>query len=106
MNNKLIGKWRITKSKEWAPDMMDMDEPAMIEIEKKGFGFLNFCAVEVDIDYRASKNEKEIIEFSFSGRDERDPVSGRGWAKLEGEKLKFQIYFHRGMESWFEAKKI
>ena len=106
MNNKLIGRWRITESEEWAPDMMDMDGPAMIEIKKNGFGFFNFCAVEVDIDYRASKKEKEKIEFSFSGQDDRDPVSGRGWFKLNGEKLKLQIFFHRGMESWFEAEKI
>lgn len=106
MNSKLIGRWRIIKSEEWAPDMMDMDQPAKVEINKDGFGFLNFCAVEADIDYRISDNEKDKIEFSFSGQDDGDPISGRGWAKLEGEKLIFEIYFHRGMESWFEAKKI
>ena len=106
MNSKFIGRWRITQSEQWAPDMMDMDGPAMIEIKKNGFGFFNFCAVEADIDYHFSKKEKEKVEFSFSGHDDRDPVNGRCWFKLEGEKLKFQIFFHRGMESWFEAKKM
>lgn len=86
--------------------MLNMDQIALIEIDKNGFGSINFCAVEVDIDYRISKIEKEKLEFSFSGVDVRDPVNGMGWLKLEGKKLKAQIYFHRGMESWFEAEKI
>ena len=106
MNNKFIGSWLIIKSEQWDPEMLNMDQTATIEINKNGFGSFNFCAVEADIDYRMSKNEKEKLEFSFSGADIRDPVSGMGWFKLEGEKLKIQIFFHRGMESWFEAEKI
>ena len=106
MNSKFIGSWRITKSEQWDPEMLNMDQTAIIEIEKNGFGSFNFCAVEADIDYRISKNEKDKIEFSFNGVDVRDPVNGMGWFKLEGKILKAQIYFHRGMESWLEAEKI
>ncbi|MCW8854202.1 MAG: hypothetical protein OQK76_13470 [Gammaproteobacteria bacterium] len=105
MNSELLGKWRIIDSEEWAPDMLNMDGDAYIEIEKDGFGFINFCAVEVDLDYRCSKKDDNKIYFSFSGNDDNDPVSGRGWAKLHGNKLKAQIYFHRGMESWLNAEK-
>lgn len=105
-NNELIGKWRITASGEWEPDMLHMDGEALIEIEKDGFGSFNFCAVEVNIDYRQSSIDKNKIEFSFSGHDVRDPVCGRGWFQLHDCKLKGQIYFHHGMESWLEAIKI
>lgn len=106
MNNKFLGRWKIVESEQWAPEMLNMDGDALIEIEKGGFGFINFCAVEVGIDYRFQKNDNNKIEFSFSGKDDRDPVSGRGWLQLQDNKLKAQIYFHRGMESWFEAKRM
>lgn len=105
MNKKLLGKWKIIDSEQWSPEMLDMDGDASIEIEKDGFGILNFCAVEADIDYRYPNDEDDKTEFSFSGNDDDDPVCGRGWLKLQGNKLKVQIYFHRGMESWFEAKR-
>lgn len=105
MNSKLIGKWRIIDSEEWSPDMLNMDSDASFEIDKDGFGFFNFCAVEADIDYRCAKDDDNKIHFSFSGNDDRDPASGRGWAKLQANKLKIQLYFHRGMESWFNAEK-
>ncbi len=103
---KLIGRWEITDSEQWAPDMLNMDGPALIEIDEGGFGFFNFCAVEVDIDYRSSNTDSDKIEFSFSGKDDRDPVSGRGWLQLQDNRLKIQIYFHRGMESWFYATRV
>ena len=106
MDRKFIGSWQITKSEQWHPEMLHMDKNAIIETDKDGFGSINFCAVQADIEYRASKVDKDIVEFSFNGVDVRDPVNGRGWFKLEGEKLKMQLFFHRGMESWFEAEKI
>ena len=43
MNSKLLGKWRIIDSEEWAPDMLNMDGVASIEIEKDGLGIINSC---------------------------------------------------------------
>jgi len=106
MNNKFLGRWKIIDSEQWAPEMLNMDGEASIEIEKDGIGFINFCAVEVDIDYHLPNDGNDKIEFSFSGKDDRDPVSGRGWLQLQDNKLKAQIYFHRGMESWFEAERV
>lgn len=71
MNNKFIGSWQITKSEQWDPKMLNMDQTAIIEINKNGFGSFNFCAVEADIDCRISKNKKEKLEFSFNGVDVR-----------------------------------
>jgi len=105
MKNIFLGRWKIINSEQWGPEMLNMDGYATIEIEKDGFGFLKFCAVEVDIDYRFSNKDNDKIRFSFSGKDDHDPVNGRGWLQLQNDKLKIQIYFHRGMESWFEAER-
>ena len=54
-----------------------MNGVALVEIDKNGFGSFNFCAVDTDIDYRVSKEEKDKIDFSLSGEDDCDPGSGR-----------------------------
>jgi hypothetical protein len=46
----------------------------------------------------------KFYEWSWTGNDEMDPVSGRGWAVLDGNKLQGIIALHHGDESRFEAE--
>jgi len=41
---------------------------------------------------------------STEGNDECDPVSGRGWALVDGEEMTGHIFFHLGENSEFKAK--
>jgi hypothetical protein len=44
------------------------------------------------------------VEFSWEGKDECDPASGRGWAVLEEDgSLCGRIFFHLGDDSGFTA---
>ena len=48
---------------------------------------------------------KPSVEWSWNGNDEMDPVSGRGWAMLDGDEIHGVIVIHHGDESWFVAKR-
>ena len=61
---------------------------------------------EQDIE-TAIREGKPAIEFSWEGGDAADgtPLTGRGWAVLEGEELNGMIYIHCGDHSEFTAAK-
>ena len=86
-------------------EFIDLPGEGHITFEKNR-GELQFGAVECELDCRIEKiGEQERIEFSFVGMDEGDEVSGRGWAVLDGDRLRGRIYFHDGDESGFVAEK-
>lgn len=45
------------------------------------------------------------MEWFWEGNDEMDPAQGRGWAKLEDDKLHGMIFIHLGDDSEFVAKR-
>ena len=51
-----------------------------------------------------TRDGKPAVEFTWDGNDEMDPAQGRGWAVLEGEELRGEIFFHLGDESSFVRK--
>jgi len=100
-----LGKWRIHSMELWDRDFIDLNGPAAFAVEEDGTGFLEFGAVETDLDCRVeSFGGVERLEFSFEGEDEGDPVSGRGWAEVIGPEMNGRIYFHMGEISTFTAK--
>jgi hypothetical protein len=106
MENKYIGKWRITEMEHWEKDFIDMVVPGYILFQKEKDGRFQFGAVEGEIDYRIEKSgEIERLEFTWAGQDEGDPVCGRGWAVIDCNKLNGKIFFHMGDETWLKAKK-
>ena len=106
MKNKYIGKWRIREMEHWDQNFIDLDVPGYFLFEKDKSGHFQFVAIEGEIDYRIEEvGEVERIEFSWVGHDEGDPVSGRGWAVIDGNELHGKIYFHMGDGSWFKAKR-
>jgi len=75
-------------------------------IKANGDGTLSFGAIQADLDCRMEDvGVAEHLAFSFSGFDEGDEISGRGWAVAIGNKLEGEIFFHLGDNSTFNARK-
>lgn len=81
--------------------------PAEIALERGGRGRMNFIAVDLVLDYKLARRDNlDGVEFTFDGSDEGDRVTGRGWAVLDGQKLRGRIHFHQGDSSGFLAHRI
>ena len=101
-----IGSWRITEMEVWDRDAIDLVGPAHIVFGAEGHGSFRFIAVEGQLDCRfAERDGLPFVEFSWTGHDEMDPASGRGFATVEGDVMGGRIFFHDGDESAFTAKR-
>ena len=99
-----MGNWRITEMEVWDRDYIDMEVPGYIRIDSEGTGQFQFGLVSGDIDGRAEQcGGSPCFAFSWSGQDEDDPASGRGWAVVEAGDLRGRIYLHLGDDSAFLA---
>jgi hypothetical protein len=91
----------------WEPDDLDLLGPAQIALERGGRGRMMFIAVDVLLDYQPERrDDSDGVEFTFDGSDEGDRVGGRGWAVLDGPKLRGRIYFHQGDSSGFVGRRL
>lgn len=88
---------------QWDQEFVDLVSPGHITFSRGGRGELHFGAVDLTLDWRADAAGSRV-DFSFEGFDEGDEVSGRGWAQVEGGKLKGWFAFHQGDESGFVAR--
>ena len=107
--NPFRGRWRITWMDQWDQDYVDEEVEGSIEFEPKGHGSFQFGYVQGQIYYRTgSRDGKSAVEFSWEGGDGADgtPLTGRGWAVVEGHELNGMIYIHLGDESGFKAARI
>ena len=92
---------------EWDIDYIDLIEPGCIEFDDDNLGRLVFGAVFTGIDYRVSESDgTTLVELSFDGENEGDPISGRAKLTLEGDQLKGRIFLHCSDESELIAQKI
>jgi hypothetical protein len=100
-----VGRWRITWMEMWDQYFVDLIEPGHFRFDENGLGYFVFGAVEGQIDYRLS-DDGQRIEFSWSGNDEGDEKSGRGWFQLVSPgTAKGRFYIHCGDESAVEISK-
>lgn len=105
-NAAFVGIWRITEMEVWGQDYVDMEVPGFFQIRSDGTGQFQFGLVSADIDGRTEQYDNTLrFEFSWSGKDESDPVCGRGWAIIENDELKGRIYLHLSDDSAFRAIK-
>lgn len=105
MNSNQKGTWEIKSTDAWDKDFLDMVEKAHIFIDKDGSGKLVFGALSAEVDGAYYSNTKRY-EFSWSGIDEGDPVSGRGWVEFDSNRSATgHIYFPMGEESSFTLRK-
>ncbi|MFI8411056.1 hypothetical protein ACIGB6_00975 [Paeniglutamicibacter gangotriensis] len=104
--SQLTGRWRITEMDEWDSDAIDMVQPGFIEFSEDRHGEFGFIVVRGWMDCRRfERNGEPGVEFSWTGDDEGDETSGRGWAVLvDDETVVGHIFFHLGMDSAFVAK--
>ena len=105
--NPFLGVWLIQELETWHEDAMNMEVQAFVEFMDDRRGRFQFCLVQGFTDCRfETRGGLPFVEFSWDGFDENDPMSGRGWAKIqEGESLRGRIFIHNGDESSFTAKK-
>ena len=100
------GSWKIVEMEQWDLDFINLEGPGFIRFNAGNQGELQFGAVRAELDWRAATSTTvQRIEFSLSGHDEGDPVSGRGWAEIREDVLNGHLYFHLGDDSWFKAEK-
>ena len=103
---RLTGRWRITEMDAWDSDAIDLVQPAFIEFSEDRHGEFGFIVVRGWMDCRpVLRDGQPGVEFSWSGDDEGDETSGRGWAVLvDDETVEGHIFFHLGMDSAFVAR--
>lgn len=102
--NAALGVWRITAMDAWDADYFDMEAPAQITLRDDSTGELRFGLVQGDVHVRVGVADGVArVEFSWSGVDERDPVSGRGWLSVTGDQAQGHIFIHLGEDSPFTA---
>ena len=100
----VVGTWRITGMEVWDADYFDMEAPAHITIRKDLTGEFQFGLVQGDINARVGTDDGVArVEFSWSGFDENDPMSGRGWFVVTGDQAEGRIFIHLGDDSGFTA---
>lgn len=105
--NTFIGNWRITEMESWDADYFDMEVPAHITIRKDLTGEFHFGLVQAQLDGRVeTKVDATRFEFSWSGFDENDPMTGRGWLKVIGDQAEGRIFIHLGDDSGLKAERM
>lgn len=88
----------------WDQEFVDLIEPGHFRFDENGLGFFIFGAVEGQVDYRLS-DDGQRIEFSWSGNDDGDEKSGRGWFELTSSNTaKGRFFIHCGDESAVEVQ--
>jgi hypothetical protein len=100
----VLGTWRITSMEVWDADDFDRETPAHISIRSDLTGEFQFGLVQGDLDARVSRvGGVARVEFSWSGTDENDPMSGRGWMDVMADQAEGRIFIHLGDDSAFTA---
>jgi hypothetical protein len=100
----VVGAWRITGMEVWDADYFDMEAPAHITIRDDLTGAFQFGLVQGDLDARVEVVDGVArVEFSWSGVDENEPMSGRGWLDVTNDQAEGRIFIHLGDDSAFTA---
>ncbi|GAA3902868.1 hypothetical protein GCM10022228_11490 [Halomonas cibimaris] len=102
--SNLTGYWRITWMEEWDQDFVDLIQSGHFQFDEDGLGFFMFGAVEGQLDYRLSDDGRRV-DFSWSGNDDGNIKSGRGWFELTASgTAKGRFFIHCGDESAVELE--
>jgi hypothetical protein len=105
MSNPYRGTWRIIEMEQGDKASIDLMVPGYITFREDHRGEFQFGAVHGDFHYRiAPYHDTERLEFAWEGEDDRDPVSGRGWAIIADGQLQGRLYFHEGDVSGFTVE--
>lgn len=106
LNREYVGTWRLVEMSNWDQDYIDLVAPGHLTVRVDGTGRLAFGAVEAEVDCRVETAGDVVrLAFSFSGSDEGDEVSGRGWATVDGDAMNGWFAFHLGDDTTFKARR-
>ena len=99
------GLWHIVSRSGWDEDYLNEEAQAFIEFEANGTGHFQFGYVQGYTWRAGTRDGQPAVEWTWDGTDGADmtEMTGRGWAKLEGEELYGMIVIHLGDESDFVA---
>ena len=102
-----LGYWKITEMEVWAQTYVDEVVPGFVEFlveEEQLMGSFQFGTVSGWLDCRLRDVDGAItIEWSWDGRNDTDPASGRGWAAIVDGELVGRIFIHNADDSAFKA---
>jgi hypothetical protein len=101
-----LGRWHIVSMSTWDEDYLNEEVQAFIQFGDNEIGQFQFGLVRGMIDDREGlRYGQPAVEFSWQGGDGADgtPLTGRGWAILQGAELHGMIFIHLGDDSSFEA---
>ncbi|WP_139559463.1 hypothetical protein [Methylotetracoccus oryzae] len=103
-NKAVIGQWRITDMEMWDAEYFDMEVPTYVTVRENLTGSFQFGLVQGELDGRIGViGGYPRLEFSWSGSDENDEASGRGWLQVTGNAAEGGIFIHQGDDSRFSA---
>ena len=78
--------------------------PAHITIREDFTGEFQFGLLQGELDGRMETlDRRSRFNFSWSGFDENDPISGRGWLRVDRDLAEGRIFIHLGDDSRFKA---
>jgi len=101
-----VGSWRVTEMSNWDRDYIDRVAPGRLVVKANGTGTLRFGLVEAELDCRMEDvGVAEHLAFTFAGTDEMEETCGHGWAVACGSRLEGRLYFHRGDDTTFNARR-
>ncbi len=100
------GRWRIVSMECWDAHYFDMEVAAHINIEDDLSGEFQFGLVQGQMKGRLSAGPAARYRFTWSGFDENDPVSGRGWLRAHGDRAEGHIEFDLGEKSKLVAQRV
>ena len=99
-----VGRWTITDTGLWGDEDLGLLGSPEITLGGRGGGSIRVGALQAELDYRVERGARlPRLDFSWSGFDEMDPVSGRGWAEIHGGSMIGKLFIHMGDEAEFMA---
>jgi hypothetical protein len=104
------GRWRLSWTRVWSKDALDLVEPAFIEFKRESGAELGSFAMIAMTGwlhcYYGLRYGHPAVEFTWQGSDEGDERCGRGWAVLEHDgKLRGHLFIHCGDDTEFVAER-
>ena len=86
---RIAGRWLIESVSMQGKNISHDKVRGYFEFGKKAVGSFQIDCVQGQIDYRiGERHGKSVVDFSWDGHDEMDPMQGRGWLVLEGDKFR------------------
>lgn len=102
-NCQLVARWRIFEADIWDRDHLDLCGPATLTINDDGRGEIAFGALNAGLHIAYGRTS---IDFTWSGCDEGDQVTGEGSAELlDDGSIEIEFAYHNGDEAVLKAKR-